>query len=119
MSIKSVFAIPFAKRAKKRVYKWAYQPHKTQEKVFKKLISKAKNTAFGKDHQFIYVEIFQDKIDFGFKYHFDGKYTNEFVAKFKSSEMLNKEKYDHLTSIRELKSVFDKQLCLAEQIIQT
>jgi hypothetical protein len=60
MSIKSVFAIPFAKRAKKRVYKWAYQPHKTQEKVFKKLISKAKNTAFGKDHQFNKIKSYQD-----------------------------------------------------------
>jgi len=52
MSIKSVFAIPFAKQVRKRVYKWANNPHKTQEKVFKKLISSAKNTAFGKDHDF-------------------------------------------------------------------
>ena len=60
MSIKSVFAIPFAKQVKKRVYKWAYQPHKTQEKVFKKLISKAKNTAFGKDHHFDQIETYHD-----------------------------------------------------------
>ena len=52
MSIKSVFAIPFAKIATKRVFKWANNPHKTQDKVFKNLISKAKNTAFGKDHDF-------------------------------------------------------------------
>ena len=52
MSIKSVFAIPFAKIATKRVFKWANQPHKTQDKVFKKLIAKAKHTAFGKDHDF-------------------------------------------------------------------
>ena len=39
----------------------------------------------------------------------------ELTSKYKHLE----EKYDHLTSIRELKSVFDKQLCLAEQIIQT
>lgn len=60
MSVKSVFAIPFAKRVKKRVYKWAFQPHKTQEKVFKKLISKAKNTAFGKDHQFDQIKTYAD-----------------------------------------------------------
>lgn len=60
MSVKSVFAIPFAKQVKKRVYKWAYQPHKTQEKVFKKLLSKAKNTAFGKDHHFSQIQSYQD-----------------------------------------------------------
>ncbi len=52
MSIKVIFAIPFAKFATKRVSKWSNKPHKTQDKVFKKLISKAKNTAFGKDHDF-------------------------------------------------------------------
>ncbi len=60
MSIKSVFAIPFAKQVRKRVYKWAYQPHKTQAKVFKKLISKAKNTAFGKDHHFDKISSYED-----------------------------------------------------------
>jgi phenylacetate-coenzyme A ligase PaaK-like adenylate-forming protein len=60
MSIKSVFAIPFAKQVKKRVYKWAFQPHKTQEKVFKKLISKAKHTAFGKDHEFDQIQSYRD-----------------------------------------------------------
>ena len=38
MSLKSTFAIPFAKIATKNVYKWANNPHKTQEKVFKNLI---------------------------------------------------------------------------------
>ena len=60
MSIKSVLAIPFAKLAVKKVYKWAYQPHKTQEKVFKTLISQAKNTAFGKDHQFDKIQTYAD-----------------------------------------------------------
>ena len=60
MSIKSVFAIPFAKIATKRVLKWANNPHKTQEKVFKKLISKAKDTAFGKDHNFSKISSYQD-----------------------------------------------------------
>ncbi len=60
MSIKSFFAIPFAKQATKQVYKWAKKPHKTQEKVFKKLISSAKNTAFGKDHDFSSIKNYED-----------------------------------------------------------
>ena len=52
MSLKSTLAIPFAKKARKKVYKWAFTPHKTQQKIFKELIKKAKNTAFGKDHNF-------------------------------------------------------------------
>ena len=60
MGIKSVFAIPFAKQVAKRVYKWAYNPHKTQDKVFNKLISKAKNTAFGKDHDFSSITSYND-----------------------------------------------------------
>lgn len=60
MSLKSVFAIPFAKQAIKKVYKWANNPYKTQEKVFKELISKAKNTAFGKDHDFKSIKNYND-----------------------------------------------------------
>ena len=52
MSLKSTLAIPFAKKARKKVYKWAYNPHKTQQKIFKELIKKAKHSAFGKDHNF-------------------------------------------------------------------
>ena len=40
MSIKAFFALIFAFLTKKKVLKWAYNPHKTQEKVFKKLILK-------------------------------------------------------------------------------
>jgi hypothetical protein len=60
MSIKSVFAIPFAKQVVKRVSKWARNPHKTQDKVFKKLITSAKNTAFGKDHDFKNIRSYSD-----------------------------------------------------------
>ncbi|WKD85152.1 hypothetical protein KCTC32516_00491 [Polaribacter huanghezhanensis] len=60
MSLKSIFAIPFAKRATKQVYKWAKNPIETQEKVFKKLISSAKNTAFGKDHDFSSIKNYED-----------------------------------------------------------
>jgi phenylacetate-coenzyme A ligase PaaK-like adenylate-forming protein len=60
MSLKSTFAIPFAKIATKNVYKWANNPHKTQEKVFKKLLSKGRKTAFGKDHNFDKISNYED-----------------------------------------------------------
>jgi phenylacetate-coenzyme A ligase PaaK-like adenylate-forming protein len=60
MSIKSIFAIPFAKVVTKRVLRWANNPHKTQDKVFKNLISKAKNTAFGLDHDFKNIVSYDD-----------------------------------------------------------
>ena len=60
MSLKSFFAIPFAKIATRNVYKWANKPHKTQEKVFKNLIKIGKKTAFGKDHDFKNISNYQD-----------------------------------------------------------
>lgn len=60
MSLKSKFAIPFAKHIRKKVFKWANQPHKTQDKVFKMLISSAKHTAFGKDHDFKNIKTYED-----------------------------------------------------------
>jgi phenylacetate-coenzyme A ligase PaaK-like adenylate-forming protein len=60
MSIKSFFAIPYAKIATRNVYKWANQPHVTQEKVFKNLISKGGKTAFGKDHNFDAISNYND-----------------------------------------------------------
>ena len=52
MSIKTFFAKKLAKRAVKRVQKWANNPVDTQQKVFKNLIKTAKNTQFGQDHAF-------------------------------------------------------------------
>jgi len=60
MSIKSFFAIPFAKIATRKVFKWAEKPHKTQEKVFKHLLSKGGKTAFGKDHNFDIITNYED-----------------------------------------------------------
>lgn len=51
-SIKSLLAIPFAKRIRKSVLKWVNNPIETQEKVFQKLIKDAANTQFGVDHKF-------------------------------------------------------------------
>jgi hypothetical protein len=58
--IKSILAIPYAKRITKRIYKWADNPVKTQQKVLRKLISTAKKTAFGKDHQFSKIKTYED-----------------------------------------------------------
>lgn len=60
MSIKSYLAIPFAKIIRKSVFKWANNPHKTQEKVFQYLIANAKNTSFGKDHDFKNIKTYSD-----------------------------------------------------------
>ncbi|WP_152286055.1 GH3 auxin-responsive promoter family protein [Flavicella marina] len=60
MSIKAAFAIPFAKFVQKRVYKWAKKPVETQDKVFQNLISEAKHTAFGKDHNFENIKTYED-----------------------------------------------------------
>ena len=82
MSVKSVFAVPFAKQVRRRVYKWAYQPHRTQEKVFKKLIAKAKNTAFGKDHHFDKIKAYEDFRDYVPVHDYEGlrSYVDRMVA---------------------------------------
>ncbi|MDD7885937.1 GH3 auxin-responsive promoter family protein [Flavivirga sp. 57AJ16] len=60
LSLKSVLAKPFAKRVYKSIQKWASAPVETQEEVFHNLISKAANTAFGKDHDFISINTYAD-----------------------------------------------------------
>jgi hypothetical protein len=60
MSIKAAFAIPFAKFIQKKINKWANAPLKTQKKVFKNLISQAKETAFGEDHNFAEIRNYED-----------------------------------------------------------
>jgi hypothetical protein len=60
MSLKSVSAKIFSKIVVIRIQKWANNPVETQQKVFEKLISEAKNTAFGKDHDFINIKSFED-----------------------------------------------------------
>ena len=59
-SIKSILAKPFAKRIYKKVQKWANHPIETQDKVFKNLIAEATSTAFGKDHDFISINTYED-----------------------------------------------------------
>ncbi len=60
LSLKSVLAKPFAKRVYKSIQKWANSPVETQEKVFRNLISAAKSTVFGKDHDFVNINSYDD-----------------------------------------------------------
>ena len=60
ISLKSALAKPFAKRVHYNIQKWAKKPFETQEKVFQNLISEAAGTQFGKDHDFISINSYQD-----------------------------------------------------------
>lgn len=60
MSLKSVAAKIFAKNIVNKTLKWVNNPIKAQEEVFKNLINSAKNTSFGKDHNFDKISSFQD-----------------------------------------------------------
>ncbi len=57
---KSFFAGIYARIVARKVYKWAKDPVRTQDKTFRNLISKAKNTAFGKDHHFDQIKTYED-----------------------------------------------------------
>ncbi len=56
MSIKSIGAKIFASIVANRIRKWASDPVATQKKVFLDLIAKAKDTSFGKDHDFDHID---------------------------------------------------------------
>lgn len=60
MSIKSFLSKIFAKKMVAQTKKWSENPVQTQEKVFRELIKNAKNTSFGKDHNFEKIESYQD-----------------------------------------------------------
>src|SRR5690606_24756388 len=60
MSLKSFGAKIFAKIIVSKIQKWAANPIETQQKVFEKLISEAKNTAFGKNHGFENITSFRE-----------------------------------------------------------
>ncbi|MBE8724870.1 GH3 auxin-responsive promoter family protein [Flavobacterium hungaricum] len=60
MSIKAVAAKIFAKNIYHKTQKWAQKPVETQQNVFTSLIKNAKNTHFGKDHDFTKIKSFED-----------------------------------------------------------
>lgn len=59
-SIKSALAKPFAASVYRKVKKWSENPLRTQQKVFEELISQATSTKFGKDHDFISINSYED-----------------------------------------------------------
>ncbi len=59
-SFKALLAKPFAKQIQRRIKKWVANPIKTQNKVFKNLIANATTTQFGKDHDFISINSYED-----------------------------------------------------------
>ncbi|WP_034260088.1 GH3 auxin-responsive promoter family protein [Altibacter lentus] len=59
MSLKSFAAKLFARNVVRRIHKWSHRPIETQQKVFKELIATAKDTAFGRDHDFAKITSFE------------------------------------------------------------
>ncbi len=60
MGLKSFFAKPLAAIIARHVRNWSSRPVETQEKVFQQLIAGAKETAFGKDHDFKSIRNYED-----------------------------------------------------------
>jgi hypothetical protein len=60
MSLKSIFALPFALVVKRKMDKWVRMPIETQELVFQELISTAVATKFGVDHNFVSINSYED-----------------------------------------------------------
>lgn len=60
MTIKEVMATCLSHLYVWRIRKWAKTPLKTQNKVLKTLMSKAKDTSFGKDHGFEKIKSYKD-----------------------------------------------------------
>ena len=60
MTLKAFAAKLFAKRIHTATQKWATNPIVTQEKTFQELLAMAKETQFGKDHNFHTIKTFQE-----------------------------------------------------------
>ena len=58
--MKTLITILFARLVKKRNNKWISNPLKFQEETFNKLLKKAINTEFGKDHNFSSIKNYKD-----------------------------------------------------------
>lgn len=60
MGIKASLAKPLAALAVKQINKWKNNPIIAQKKVFISLIQQAKDTSFGKDHNFASIKTYED-----------------------------------------------------------
>ncbi|MGF1638559.1 MAG: GH3 auxin-responsive promoter family protein [Cyclobacteriaceae bacterium] len=60
MGFRSILSKPLAAYLVGRQKQWMQKPFETQNNVFKHLISTAKNTAFGKEHNFANIQTYED-----------------------------------------------------------
>ena len=60
MGIRSVLSKPFAKKIARDQRKWSLNPVPSQDTVFRQIVGKATNTAFGKDHGFADIRSYED-----------------------------------------------------------
>lgn len=60
MGFRSVLSKPFAKHIVKEQQKWSMNAVQVQDSILKSIVSKAKNTQFGKDHRFDQIGSYQD-----------------------------------------------------------
>lgn len=60
MRLKSFIATIYAQLERRKINRWASKPVETQHKIFLQLIKEAKNTSFGKDHQFSHIKNYDD-----------------------------------------------------------
>ncbi len=59
MGIRSVLSRPLAAYVVQQQKQWSLAPEKTQDQIFRKLISRAKNTRFGQDHAFAQIDHYE------------------------------------------------------------
>ncbi|MEP2671300.1 MAG: GH3 auxin-responsive promoter family protein [Cyclobacteriaceae bacterium] len=60
MGIRSILAKPFASIIDKQTKRWAAQPGQSQEGIRSRIVAKAANTRFGKDHHFSELQSYDD-----------------------------------------------------------
>ena len=60
MGIKSLLSKPFAAYIARKTRRWAESPKASQEGWMKKLVREAKETSFGKDHNFNEIRTYED-----------------------------------------------------------
>ena len=82
MSIKQYIAKRWAKRAVKKTHAWAKDPINTQQRVLRNLITRAKATAFGQDHDFENIKDYADFVTRVPVYDYEGlrPYVERVVA---------------------------------------
>lgn len=60
MGIKSALVKPYAKYIARQIAQWSAAPLQAQQAIFKKLLSQARDTAFGREHGFSEIRNYED-----------------------------------------------------------